>query len=204
MSTLLSDSETSWTPHNYYWSTPKSKEMNVTFSSLLPPYINLVISDKLLSHVSLQWCNSKPLKKKRWTDFTPQPAPTQFPNRKTELSQPHLHLPTWKKHGPRTSWHWRPLVPHLVASVATPTRNLPSAPARNDLRYVNGILRSSFVFFFKGTVPGTRWKMCPLPHDGQAPLFSETPSTLTLVTSYVKLSDRFWMSENVCSYKSQL
>lgn len=67
------------------------KEMNMTFSSLLPLYKP---GDKLLSHVSLQWCNSKPLNKKVNGFHTP----TQFPNRKTELHQPIFHLPTWKKH----------------------------------------------------------------------------------------------------------
>ena len=47
MSTLLSDSETSWTPHNYYGSTPKSAQFSKRWTWLSAPYfhyINLVIS----------------------------------------------------------------------------------------------------------------------------------------------------------------
>ena len=136
------------------------KEMNMTFSSLLPLYKP---GDKLLSHVSLQWWQQQTFKQKGERISYPKPS---FLTGKLSFPNPFSISPHEKNtQVPRTSWHWRPLVPHLVASVATPTRNLPSAPARNDLRYVNGILRSSCFFFQANngsggqvkTVPSTKW-----------------------------------------------
>lgn len=98
------------------------------------------------------------------TPTRPNPVSYQvlsFPN---PSPSPHVEKKT------RTSWHWRPLVPHLVAWFATPTRNLPSAPARNDLRYVNGILRSSFVFFSRERFRGPGEK-CVLYQMMVKPLF---------------------------------
>ena len=126
MPTLLSDSQTLWTPHNYHWSTPKLTQLSKRWTWLSAPYFHFITSSHIVfscfflkpgDELLYKSCISSVLQTlKKKTDFIPQPSfgfrVLSFPKSKP-ISPPHQG----KKQQQKTARHFVALkAPNLAAS----------------------------------------------------------------------------------------